>query len=368
MSMMIKQYFTKSRLKLWAVIFLFINLIALTNFSLIMTSRLADGHVTPFKYPLAMEITGVYTILLLLPFLLWFFRRFPLRRVNLLRRLPVYLLISAVFGACHTGLMWVSRIAFYRLVGWGEYDYGLMGYRLLMEYHKQVITFWLIFGIVFFIDYARRVQEQKVKTAQLEEQLTRARLQALQMQLNPHFLFNTLNMISSTMYDDLGSADKMIAHLSDLLRITLKRSNRREYPLADEMELLKLYTEIMKARFRDKLTVRMEMGEGTHQALVPGFILQPLVENSIKHGMEGLEAAEIIIRSRRDEDRLVLEVTDNGPGVQGDPAEVMNSGIGITNTVERLEKMYGDEHTFHMESGNGDGLRVAMTIPLHIET
>ena len=138
----------------------------------------------------------------------------------------------------------------------------------------------------------------------MEEKLTKARLQALQMQLNPHFFFNTLNLISSTMYENVKAADKMLASLSDLMRITLKKTDDEGFTLENELELLTLYLEIMRARFQDKLIVNMDIDKETLQAKVPSFIMQPLVENSIKYSMGTLKIAEIMIQSKKKNNRM----------------------------------------------------------------
>lgn len=365
---MIDNVFNMSRATRWIFLFIFATLIGLQKFSLIMTEKLASRHPTPsqyFQYPFVNEMTGAYAVLLLLPLLLWFFKKYPMTRKNLLSHIPVYILVSMLFGICHTGLMWLSRKVIYNLVNMGPFDYGRADYRLLMEYHHQIITFWVVFGIVSLIRYVQRNQEEKLRLARLEEALTKARLQALQMQLHPHFLFNTLNMISSTMYENVKTADKMIASLSDLLRLTLNSKGSEEYTLEKELDVLELYIEIMKARFGDKLAIEMDIGKETRSAKVPGFILQPLVENSIKYGMEGLETTEIGIITRKEGERLVLTVRDNGPGIQGSPEEVMSGGVGLSNTVERLEKLYGGNHKFIMENIAGGGFQVVIEFPFH---
>lgn len=360
---MVDTIFIKRRVIRWLIVFIFVTLIGLMNFSIIMTEKMASRHPIPFQYPFVHEMTGVYTILVLLPALLWFFKRYPMTRKNLLTHIPLYVLVSILFGTCHTGLMWLSRILVYWLANMGPFDYGRMDYRLLMEYHKQLIVFWFIFGTVFLIRYVQKNQEEKLRAARLEEALTKARLQALQMQLHPHFLFNTLNMISSIMYENVKAADKIIASLSDLLRITLKSTNREAYTLEKELELLNLYIEIMKARFRDNLVIHLDINSGTRHALVPGFILQPLVENSIRHSMDHLKTTEIQITSRKKNERLILMVKDNGPGITGDAQQIIEKGVGLSNIVERFEELYGTDYSFQMQNINGGGLQVVINIP-----
>jgi signal transduction histidine kinase len=355
-----------SGIKILFIIFLFATLIGLFNTNYFYLTELASGERIPLKYPLIHELTGTYTIFLLLPVLFWIFNKFPLTRKNLLRRLPIYLLLSFGFGVCHTLLMFASRILVYRLVGLGKYDYGNLGYRFFQEYSHQLFTFWIIWGVVFVIRSIKAHQAQKLRTAQLEKQLAKAHLQTLQMQVNPHFLFNTLNMISSTMYEDVNRADTMMAHLSDILRITLNRANREVYPLEEELDLVRDYLDIMKARFQDKLVVEMDIDPDTLPAQVPGFILQPLIENSIKFTMEAGKNIRIQITSEKRGERIRLIIRDNGRGLRGEEKRLGGGGVGLSNTAERLERTYGDDHLFQLMNIEDGGLQVLVEVPLRI--
>lgn len=329
-------------------------IIGLWNFGILATNMLAEGFKDNTLKYFINEMSGSFTFLILVPPLLWLFNAYPLRKKNLYKLIPLYIACSFLFGVCHTLLMKFSRELIYPLTGLGHYDYGDLVIRFVMEYHKQMVGFWTIAGVVHLIAYIKANQERKLKTARLEQELTKARLQALQMQLNPHFLFNTLNMISSTMYEDAAAADEMMAYLSDLLRITLNRTNKEEYPLEKELELLNLYLEIMKARFGEKLSIRIDVPPETARALAPAFVFQPLVENSIKYGMEELDKIDISISAQRVGDRLKLIVSDNGPGMKEDYNQGNSGGIGLANTVERLERLYGKDHRFHIENGGYD--------------
>jgi len=356
---------TASR-KRWLWLFLVFTVIALVNNARFATNQLTAGEPGRWQFYFIMETTGAYTVLLLLPALLWFFAKYPLTRPNLAPRLPLYLLASMAFGACHTLLMFSSRTLIFWMAGKGAYDYGHWGYRFLMEYTHQFITFWIIYGVDLFVRYVRENQQQKLKSAQLEQQLTQARLQALQMQLNPHFLFNTLNLISATMFDDVNAADKMMANLGELLRKTLNSTNWQEHALKDELELAGLYVDIMKARFRDKLSVQMNIAHDTLLALVPGFILQPLLENAIHYSMSAEKSAKVEIRAHREHDSLKLSISDNGPGLAAEPEQIMNQGVGLSNTAERLAKLYGRAHLFHLHNQQEGGLQVVLEIPFRV--
>jgi two-component system LytT family sensor kinase len=233
---------------------------------------------------------------------------------------------------------------------------------------KITFLFWIVWGLVSYIRTSREREEQRLRASRLEGQLAQARLLALQARLHPHFLFNTLNMISSMIHEDTRAADKMIADLSDLLRITMDSSSFDLHPLADEIEMLKLYVDIMKARYRDKLAVECRIEGRAQEALVPGFILQPLVENSIKHGMTAGKKTEILVSASEKRGRLELTVEDNGPGIAGGTEDAIREGLGLTSTVERLENFYGSDHEFHLENGADGGLHVVVKVPFRFAT
>src|SRR5438034_783234 len=165
-------------------------------------------------------------------------------------------------------------------------------------------------------NYYRQLREREVQATELAGQLAQAQLQALRMQLNPHFLFNALNAVSSLMLKDVVAANKMISRLGELLRLTLEKSDQQEVPLQQEIDFLRRYLEIEQIRFGERLQLQMEFEPSTLEAAVPNLILQPLVENAIRHAIEPQEAAgQIVLRSIRDNGRLVLQVSDNGPGL-----------------------------------------------------
>lgn len=365
---------TKRRIKLSLIAFGITTVIGLMSFAVIITewlaknfSELTSKDVAKAVYPLVNELTGAYSFLILIPFMLLLFRKFPLTKENLVKRLPLYLLSSIAVGLTHTSMMYISRSVIYPALNLGNYNYGYIPYRIVMEYLKQFVLFWGIFTVYSLINTFREKEAHKIKTAQLEEQLTKARLETLKMQLNPHFLFNTLNMITSTMYEDIQAADKMIANLSDLLRITLKNSPKGEHSLSKEIDILNFYIEIMKARFKDKLGIDLIIDRETTKAFVPIFILQPLVENSIKYGMENLTNTKIELSTNKFSDRLVIKIKDNGPGILKENDAVLNSGVGLSNTVEQLEKLYGNNFEFNWENLNEGGLLLTIAIPFKEE-
>ena len=225
----------------------------------------------------------------------------------------------------------------------------------------DLMVYFAVLGSGIARDYFLRYQARLAETLALQAQLAQARLDVLRTQLNPHFLFNTLNAVSALVERDPRGARRMIARLSDLLRYTLEESTEQEVPLHRELDLLGEYIELMQIRFQDRLTVTMDVAADVRNALVPNLILQPIVENAMKHGIGRITGAgSITLRARRDGDMLALSVTDNGPGPGGGDA-----GVGLTNTNARLRQMYGDEHGVELVPASPRGTEARLTVPFH---
>ena len=220
----------------------------------------------------------------------------------------------------------------------------------------------MIVAVSQAFDYYRKYRERELRAAELEKRLAQAKLQALQMQLNPHFLFNTLHSISSLMHKDVEAADRMIMRLGDLLRAALESSDTQEVGLRQELEFLKRYLEIEQTRFGDRLKIKLNIAPDTLEAQVPNLILQPLVENAIKHGIEPRSKPGCIeLSAHRVNGELALEVCDNGVGLRDDQA--IDEGVGLSNTRARLRELYGEAHRFELRAGPEGGLLVHLTIP-----
>ncbi len=231
------------------------------------------------------------------------------------------------------------------------------------------LTYAKILAVALVIDFYRRFQQGSARAAELERQLAEARLQTLQTQLQPHFLFNTLNAIASLVRSDPGQAERMISRLGDLLRATLTRSDRLEVTLAEEWEFTRRYLEIEQVRFSDRLTVRVEIDPAVLDAQVPALLLQPLVENAIRHGIaRRAEPGEIVIAGRavQNGEALEISVSDNGAGLDsGSPA---GSGVGLENTRKRLAQLYGAERaTLELSPAPMRGARVTIRLPRRVE-
>jgi LytS/YehU family sensor histidine kinase len=228
------------------------------------------------------------------------------------------------------------------------------------------VTFWAIVGTTWMLRYATLSRERALRASQLETRLTSARLEALKMQLHPHFLFNTLNSILPLVFRDGEAASRTVVRLADLLRLSLQNETNDLIPLQRELDLLQVYLEIQKTRFQDRLTVRFDVPADLGGALVPNLILQPLVENAIKHGIATRPGAGTVdVRVRREgPGRLGLLVRDDGPGPPEGGRRGGGEGVGLRNTRDRLELLYGGDHEFAFRGAPGLGCEVAMSIPL----
>jgi two-component system LytT family sensor kinase len=236
---------------------------------------------------------------------------------------------------------------------------------LVKTWHFNLLIYWVIVAVSFAFDYYRKYRERELRAVELEKRLAQAKLQALQMQLNPHFLFNSLHSISSLMHQDVEAADRMIVRLSDLLRAALDNSDTQEVTLGKELEFLKRYLEIEQIRFGKRLTVQMNITPDTLDAQVPNLILQPLVENAIRHGIEPhAKPGRIELRSKREADVLTLEVCDNGAGLPGNQPSAEN--VGLSNTRARLEALHAGVHSLEFHNVPGGGLLVRIMIPYRL--
>lgn len=286
-------------------------------------------------------------------------RRFPFGAGNWQRSLAVHLLGAVVFSLAYMVIRaWIGH--------WQSGATFADAFRLLLvkTWHFNVLVYCVMVVVSQAVGYYRKYRERELHASQLEKHLVQAKLQALQMQLNPHFLFNTLHSISSLMHKDVEAADAMVMRLGDLLRAALESSDTQEVSLREELALLQRYLDIEKIRFGDRLTVKLEIAPDTLNAQLPNLILQPLVENAIRHGIEPhARAGRIELRARRETDRLKLEVCDNGAGLKPDAAK--REGVGLSNTRARLWELYGNAHQFDLANATEGGLRVLLTIPFH---
>ncbi|MEA2446287.1 MAG: two-component system, LytTR family, sensor kinase, partial [Thermoleophilales bacterium] len=210
-----------------------------------------------------------------------------------------------------------------------------------------------------------RYREREFRASQLESQLAQAQLQTLKMQRQPHFLFNTLHGIAGLVRDNRNKAAvNMLAGLSDLLRYTLENAGKQEVPLKEELEFLELYLDIQQMRFSDRLRVEMQIEPETLDALVPNLILQPLVENAIRHGTSRRAASGTVgVMARRDNGLLRIQIYDDGPGLKRDDGVKPVEGVGLSNTRARLVQLYGERQKFALSERESGGVEATLVIP-----
>ncbi len=282
---------------------------------------------------------------LFVPAIVWLTHRFPFERRVWARSLLVHVPACFAFSISHSflyaGLCYASPTVFHIM---------------FLRFHPNLITYWAVAGFAQALTWFERAQER-------ERQLARAQLELLRQQLHPHFLFNTLHAVSAMMHEDLKGADQMISRLSDLLRLALSHIGRHEVPLREELEFVEKYLEIERVRFQERLALKLQIEPETLDALVPSMILQPLVENSIRHGF-GLNraAGAIVIRAGRREGRLLLHIADNGRGF---PPGRQRGGLGLENIRKRLEQLYSRRQVFQLDNASGGGAIVSIEIPFH---
>jgi signal transduction histidine kinase len=320
----------------------------------------------PFAVLFVLNLGYWYSWALLAPAILWLSRRFPLDKQSWRVSVPVHVAGVFVATTLHVVMAVSTGMATHWAIGDSTSSWRAEAQRMyFLNFDWEMMTYWAIVGLSHALAYHREAQTRALKASQLETRLVEAQLQSLQRQMQPHFLFNTLNTISALMHRDVDAADAMIARLSDLLRISLQTVGVQEVSLKDELDFLSKYLEIEQTRFRDRLTVVFDVSPDTFDALVPNLILQPLVENAIKHGIGPRPApGTITIRSGRISGMLELTVQDNGVGLSAARLSDFNRGVGLSNTRSRLEHLYGSLHRFEFRQPAEGGLLVLIAIPL----
>ena len=297
---------------------------------------------------------------------MWRFLRVSIQTASTRQVLLQYLPLSILVGILEE----VLYIAIFRYQPPGRHHtfFTRLGRNLSSALVTDVITFWMGFIVFRSVGYYQRYREREQAASQLQAQLVQARLQALQMQLNPHFLFNTLNSVSSLMRSDPDGADEMLERLSSLLRITLAKGQAQRIPLQEEIEVVQLYVSIQQLRFGDRVSHSVEVAPEAWDALVPSMILQPIVENAYVHGISrSVGKGTITIKAFIEGNNLCISIRNAGcvPGAFGD--SLKREGVGIANVKARLELHYGNRQSFSLtEVAPGDVTALCM-LPLEID-
>jgi hypothetical protein len=356
----------------WFLGLVAINMIWLLNFGIIHTDALASRrlHYNPWE-AMVREFTGAYAALALIPLILLMWKKFPYVRPHRLRLLPLYLIATVALGFMHTTLMHLSREILYPLCGFEAYDPGNLGYRYLMEFQKQFIWIWGTVGILVLVRHNKSFHQNQLRSAQLHEQLTQSRFDVLRQQINPHFLFNSLNLISNAVYESPEKADRLITSLSDLLRCSLDLGRAQKVPLKKELDFLEKYLLIMKGRFSDRFDFESHLDPKGQHALVPSLLLQPVLENSFKHRLEKNNATlEIVFTVAVSGNTLRLRFEDVSDAAIGDRSagiEDSRSGVGLKNIQLRLQALYGDEGRIEYGREGEHRYVTVIEIPFEVE-
>ena len=331
-------------------------------------SSASAGHPIPLAQFLRTQLIEANSWALLTPAIFWLTRRFfPDGRAKAMLRACLAHLLAA--AACVIIQPAISATLQLMVPAFGS------EVRSFSESFARAVNLYLVMIIINYaqivlvalmLEAFRRYRSGRERNERLERHLAEARLEALQMQLQPHFLFNTLNAIASLIHVNPEQADKMVSRLGDLLRAALNHSHLHEVTLAEELAFLEKYLDIEQVRFGDRLDVRYEVDDAVRDVLVPNLILQPLVENAIRHGISQRPGpGEILIRAHAaaDDTAVALEVCDNGVGLEG--SSKSGTGVGLENTRARLDQLYGDEaYRLDLVPRREGGVRVALMIPL----
>jgi two-component system LytT family sensor kinase len=315
-----------------------------------------------------LQMTWSYLWALATPLVLWAATRLPIERNNWLRSALLHIPISIILSVIVTALGFFLNWLYWGWSAGKPIAFERMSRFVVANFSEGIGIYLLIALTSYAFSYYRRYREGQVKTFQLEAQLSQARLQALKMQLHPHFLFNTLHSISALLNKDPESARKMITRLGDFLRLTLENAGTQEVTLQQEMEFLTCYLEIERIRFQDRLKTNFDVAQQTLAAKVPNLILQPLVENAILHGIAPRSTPGLIeIEAKQRNGSLRIQVRDNGPGLSGHRTSqnMFKKGLGLANTEARLERLYGAAHLFDLSNNPDGGLIVTLEIPFH---
>jgi signal transduction histidine kinase len=319
---------------------------------------------------LALNLVYWYIPALLAPIIMAFGLRHPFDRVRWARPLALHLIAALSYSVVHTAVMLGVRVLLLldqelppTFPGW--WNLTLLSYLTQLDW--LLMTYLFLIGVAYALAYRRESETRALNASQLETRLVEAQLQALQRQLHPHFLFNTLNTVSGLIRTDPDAADTMIDRLGDLLRMTLHKSGIQEVSLKEELDVLEKYVEIERTRFGNRLTIDMQVQSEALDAQVPSLVLQPLVENAIRHGIApNSRPGRITVSAERDDHDLVLQVLDNGDGLPPDRLMALNRGVGLDNTRARLEHLYRDRFEFSF-SNLDRGFRVLIRIPFDVD-
>ena len=346
------------------MLFIVWTILAFASIAQIAVAFSQRGQAVPWRYIVPERLIDWYTCALFTPVCFWLVRRWPLNETPLKIALPWYLVVTSICVALKCVLM-VGLTAMIGISGPGPAGAPPMTVSRIFaqSFLFDIIVLWGVIAVIQALELHLRLSQREHAALELRAQLSEAELQALKGQLQPHFLFNTLNGVASLIHTAPARADFVVVQLADLLRASLDHDGAREITLADELALLDKYLAIMEARFEGRLSIHRDIAATARSGLVPQFLLQPLVENAFEHGLgRRAGAGSITVRAAVGAGaRLRLEVSDDGAGFS--TTEAPEAGLGLGNTRKRLERLYGDAQSLRLSSLPGGGALVAIEIP-----
>ena len=347
-----------------AIIWIGWTLVGLFFTSQILVSTAYMEKRIPVDKAAFWQMSICYLWALATPLVFWLARRFRMERQHWLRRLLFHCIVGlalvSTMSAVHYPIFMPYLGHASDMSRWGLFRY------VFFNLDRQLSIYWLLVMMSHALNYYTSFRQGQVQAAQLRTQLVQSQLEALKMQLHPHFLFNTLHSISALLNKDTEAARRMITRLGDFLRLTLENAGTQEVTLQEEMEFLNGYLEIERVRFRDRLTTSVEVDPDVLDVRVPNLILQPIVENAMRHAVAThTHAGRIEITAIARNGCLRIQVKDNGPGLAADQISVnqIGKGVGLSNTKARLERLYGTEHVLELANDPDGGLVVTLEIP-----
>lgn len=286
-------------------------------------------------------------------------RRFPLPAPQVLRNVSIHLIAGSAVAVAHSQLDALLS-ALYGFLATGDANLSFLARKILVYgFHLNLVIYLVIAGVAMYLGRLRNLREREQQAARLRTQLSEARLTALRAQIRPHFLFNALHTVGALIEGDRAASRRVLRQLGDLLRASLSIDGDHQIPLRREIALCRDYLEIEKARFGDRLSVSIDLDKGAADCAIPTLLLQPLVENAVRHGIERLTAPGTVrVVVRRNGERVEVTVKDTGPGPAG---TLHGTGIGLASVRERLQEHYGDDHSCEIESSSG--FSVKLNIP-----
>lgn len=343
----------------WAAGFLAWTVLTLLSVSQTAAWQVSDGRPIDWNLLLVSRAVDWYSCAIFTPLLFWLARRSPLGPGQWWPSLPVHLVVVAILSLLKFLIQHTVLVS-----GFGYTQVPPLERLLAGGYIMENVAFWCVVGVVHAVEFHQRVREREVLTSRLSARLSSAQLEALSARLHPHFLFNTLQAISTLVYRDPAAADTMLRHLSNLLRRTLQRDPGHEVTLTAELAMLDEYLAIQQVRFGERLVVERTVDAESGKGLVPHFVLQPLVENAIEHGIaRKAGTGRIALAAQRVGEELIVSVTDNGIGLTSDTSPTEGTGLGATR--QRLRELYGERATLSLNPGATGGVEAKLVLPYH---